>query len=314
MRNAVFQMKISLQRTNKTHSASFALIFSMTIIEELKPRRSARVIDLVAAAGHDVSDWKNFKGGARKEASNPNYCYEWVFVQPGKAVVLNLWHEELQEIDGHVVQRLNYRQHAIKLPRVAARGSWAKRAKGTDDAFASAAAQATPVRVIVCDRQRRDVIQNPEKSSKVSKRMLDSVPWAVASYDSLSGDCTIRRAQAPLVVEDQFSNLVAEDQSTPRRPSISNPFIRGQEVRQRVRTRAKGYCEYCSAAGFIMPSGAAYIETHHIVSLAERGLDAEANVIALCPNDHRRAHHAADAGALRLEFQRIAAAKLKLAV
>jgi hypothetical protein len=35
----------------------------MAVIKDLKPSASARVIDLVAAAGHDVSDWKNFKGG-----------------------------------------------------------------------------------------------------------------------------------------------------------------------------------------------------------------------------------------------------------
>ncbi len=285
----------------------------MTVIEELKPRSRARVIDLVAAAGHDVSDWKNFKGGVRKQGSNPKYCYEWAYVQPNKAVILNLWHEDLGEIGGKVVQRLNYRQHAKNLPQAAARGTWAKRAKAMDDAFALAAAKALPVRVIVCDGQRRDVFKNPEKSSTVSRRILDPIPWAVTSYDPSTGDCTITRGSEPLVFEDQFSGLVNETGNPPRRPSTTNSFVRDPQVRRRVRERAKGFCEYCSQIGFTMTSGATYIETHHIIALAENGSDSEANVIALCPNDHRRAHHAVEAEELRREFVCIVAAKLKLA-
>ena len=285
----------------------------MPVIEELKPRRAARVIDLVAAAGHDVSDWKNFKGGARKEGSNPKYCYEWSFVQPGKAVVLNLWYEELQEINGEVVQRLNYRRHAKNLPQAAARGTWAKRAKAMDDAFALAAAKALPVRVIVCDGKRRDVIKNPEKSSTVSRRKLDPIPWAVTTYDAPTGACTITRGSPPLAVEDQFSGMVIETEPPSRRQSTTNAYVRDPQVRRRVRERAKGFCEYCSQMGFTMKSDATYIETHHIISLANNGSDTDMNVIALCPNDHRRAHHAVEAEALRHEFERIVAAKLKLA-
>jgi 5-methylcytosine-specific restriction protein A len=284
----------------------------MAVIKDLKPSASARVIDLVAAAGHDVSDWKNFKGGLPKEGSNPKYCYEWAFVQPGRAVVLNLWYKDLQITDGNIVQCLNYRQHTLKLPQVAAHGTWVKRAKAIDDAFALAANQALPVRVIVCDGKRRDVINNPEKSSSVSRRMLDPIPWSVTSYDPATGDCTITRGSAPVAVEDQFSNSASGDNTPVRRTVTTESFVRDSLVRRRVRERAKGFCEYCSQAGFTMSSGAAYVETHHIVSLSSGGADSDVNVIALCPNDHRRAHHAADQESLGAQFQRIVSAKLKL--
>lgn len=35
-----------------------------------------------------------------------------------------------------------------------------------------------------------------------------------------------------------------------------------------------------------------YFETHHVVPLAEGGADHESNVVALCANDHPRAHFA----------------------
>jgi 5-methylcytosine-specific restriction enzyme A len=285
----------------------------MSVIDDLKPTHAARVIDLVAAAGHDVSDWKNFAGGLRKEASNPKYCYEWAFTQPGRAVVLNLWHEELQLVGGQVVQVLNYRTHAARLPQVAARGTWAKRATAMDAAFALAAAQKLPVRVIVCDGQRRDVIKNPEESSSVSRRLLDPIPWTVTSYVPATWNCTITRGQPPHAVEDQFGAPNVEPQLPVRRPTSGTVFVRDSAVRRRVLNRAKGFCEYCSQRGFLMASGAAYIETHHIVALAAKGTDHDQNVIALCPNDHRRAHHDVDASVLQKEFQRIVSAKVKLA-
>jgi len=40
-------------------------------IEQLKPIAKARVIDLVSAAGVDVSDWSDYDGAA---SANPKYC------------------------------------------------------------------------------------------------------------------------------------------------------------------------------------------------------------------------------------------------
>ena len=39
-------------------------------------------MDLVKLAGVDVSDWANFKG--KHASTNPKYCYEWSFIEPGK--------------------------------------------------------------------------------------------------------------------------------------------------------------------------------------------------------------------------------------
>ena len=59
-------------------------------LEGIRPRERHRVMDLVAEAGVDVSDWANGKGGAAKATANPRYCYEWAFVEPKKLVVLNI--------------------------------------------------------------------------------------------------------------------------------------------------------------------------------------------------------------------------------
>ena len=38
------------------------------------------------------------------------------------------------------------------------------------------------------------------------------------------------------------------------------------------------------------PDGTRYLESHHVIALANDGEDRLTNVIALCPNDHREAH------------------------
>jgi 5-methylcytosine-specific restriction endonuclease McrA len=45
---------------------------------------------------------------------------------------------------------------------------------------------------------------------------------------------------------------------------------------------------------FDIATGSIYLETHHVVPLAENGPDHTSNVVAICPKDHRRAHYAAE--------------------
>src|SRR5687768_11668377 len=84
--------------------AAHALVGVMRSIQSLKPKRQRRVIDLVAKAGVDVSDWANFAGGAARAATNPRYCYEWSFVEPSRVVVLNLWHARMRIRRGKIFQ------------------------------------------------------------------------------------------------------------------------------------------------------------------------------------------------------------------
>lgn len=65
----------------------------MSAIDDLKPLRKSSVMDLLAEAGFDVSDWKNVKG--QPPSRNPKYCYNWSFEQPGEAIAVCLWHRSL---------------------------------------------------------------------------------------------------------------------------------------------------------------------------------------------------------------------------
>jgi 5-methylcytosine-specific restriction endonuclease McrA len=67
-------------------------------------------------------------------------------------------------------------------------------------------------------------------------------------------------------------------------------YPRDPKVREAVLMRAKGQCEFCEQLGFLKSDGTRYLESHHVIALADEGEDRTTNVIALCPNDHREAH------------------------
>ncbi len=77
-------------------------------------------------------------------------------------------------------------------------------------------------------------------------------------------------------------------------------YARDPQIRDAVLLRAGGTCEFCGKAGFLRQDGSRYLEAHHIIALADDGADRMTNVIALCPNDHRKAHFGRD----RAELER----------
>jgi hypothetical protein len=91
--------------------------------------------------------------------------------------------------------------------------------------------------------------------------------------------------------------------NSPDRAERIGMFVRrDQRIREFVVKRAKGKCEFCLCEGFILPSGARYVEAHHIIALADSGFDTLDNVIALCPSHHREAHFGANAATLEAAF------------
>lgn len=166
-------------------------------LEELRPIERFLVMDLVAEAGLDVSDWANYAG--KHAASNPRYCYEWVFTQEGMPSVACLWFDNIELApDGSVRQRLNLWQVAKKHESLPGRSAVAKRARAMDLALQTAFRKQSPIRVIVVDGEQADLVAQNAQSSKVERRRLDPAAWTVAEYDWSTGDCLLMRNEAVL--------------------------------------------------------------------------------------------------------------------
>ncbi len=78
--------------------------------------------------------------------------------------------------------------------------------------------------------------------------------------------------------------------------NTSYQFARDPAVVAYALRIAKGVCGDCrQPAPFVSKwTGLPYLEVHHKVTLAAGGKDTVDNVIALCPNCHRRRHHGAE--------------------
>lgn len=254
-----------------------------TLLDQLKPTEHHRVIDLVEAAGLDVTDWANFEGGASKAATNPRYCYEWAFAQPGRAVVVNFWFDDLVASEAGVALRLNAAN------RTDLEGNRRVRVRRLFDAIAQAAAENLPVRVIVNTGTALGSDEGEGMSKdRVRRRLLDPIPWHVAAVDGSSLTCEIRRGPGAGTGVDQFS--ADEAVGAVRREVATSGFVRDPAVRQSALDRAGGRCEHCGSIGFVLRSGRVFLETHHVEPLAEGGGDVPENLIAICPNDHREVH------------------------
>jgi hypothetical protein len=103
----------------------------------------------------------------------------------------------------------------------------------------------------------------------------------------------------PPTAGDSLNDLDAPGSDAPHTvASNGRRYVRDPRVRAEVLQRAGGCCEHCGNQGFVTVSGGRYLEAHHILALSEDGKDRRSNVIALCAEDHRRAHFAPDRKAL----------------
>jgi 5-methylcytosine-specific restriction protein A len=93
-------------------------------------------------------------------------------------------------------------------------------------------------------------------------------------------------------------------QSSPRETSSSSgksessgsrSYPRSELVKEFALRHADGVCQGCgNEAPFVDQSGEPFLEVHHLHRRADGGPDSPENVIALCPNCHRRRHHGRD--------------------
>ena len=175
-----------------------------------------------------------------------------------------------------------------------------------DEGFATYGIQCRAIDINAVPRKRRSFINDHLLDIRIRRegneyigRIVGHIPPSVVSARASEGAWAASTAINDLD-EDEVANL---DPEYKRR--MSGSYVRDNKVRAAVIRRAKGVCEFCKQPGFKKSDGSLYLETHHIIALSEQGPDRTSNVIALCPNDHRRAHFGQDWKELQDRFLQI---------
>ncbi len=129
----------------------------------------------------------------------------------------------------------------------------------------------------------------------ISKRRKTGIPdWNIDAID-----------QANI---DELRQIAVHASQPSIRAKPRTALYRGgsDAIKRYVLLRSKDTCEGCkNPAPFIKPDGTPYLEPHHTIRRADDGPDHPANVIALCPNCHRRAHYSSDAKAFNKRLIKI---------
>ena len=114
-----------------------------------------------------------------------------------------------------------------------------------------------------------------------------------ANYDKAY---TTKERKALRLTDEEIETRAKTANNMPgARKVISKQYQRDPWVAEYAKRLANGVCQLCEVpAPFKNAKGKPYLETHHIVWLANGGEDTPENTVALCPNCHRKMHIVAD--------------------
>ena len=177
----------------------------MTVIERLKTSERSRVYDLLTEAGVNVKGWEK-SGNGRKiknPASNPAHCRKWAFSDSDKGlVVLNVWHDQLEEINGKVYCKVDPGKYSEDVKKdtsmsVNARNVASRKAHDMDELIKTAYENGWPVRLIIGEGSRRNSNDSVSKPSRVAHRLLDPEQWSVEKYDQHAAEWRLIRGAIP---------------------------------------------------------------------------------------------------------------------
>jgi 5-methylcytosine-specific restriction protein A len=95
------------------------------------------------------------------------------------------------------------------------------------------------------------------------------------------------------ISQNRLSRINKSNTNPERLKVYSFTYKRNPDIVAEALYRAKGICEQCfEPAPFLRASdNSPYLEVHHKISLSNGGEDTLDNVIAICPNCHRKIHH-----------------------
>lgn len=121
---------------------------------------------------------------------------------------------------------------------------------------------------------------------------LTEKEWKRSLFSSESSDKTKDKFDAKFITDIELIERIKKVNTDVRTTEVKTKvFIRDEYVSQFAKRQSKGICQLCEKpAPFKDNKGKPYLETHHIIWLSKGGDDSVKNVVALCPNCHKKMH------------------------
>ncbi len=111
--------------------------------------------------------------------------------------------------------------------------------------------------------------------------------------DTIKNNIKLKEEKAKGFSEAELLVLAGQAHNKPSKRTVSDKgiYVRDPYVKELSLSMAAGICQLCdSNAPFHDGRGKPFLESHHIEWLSRGGADVIENVLALCPNCHRKMH------------------------
>jgi len=273
-------------------------------LNALMPVGKRTVYSILQELGFDVRDWARGKRGLKGAAANPNFCYEWSFLEEGKSLAVCMWHAELSEDGQKIFYKNNVRRTSLSSnPR--SRQMWNRRARSLDANLQRAYLTGLPIASIVIAGQRRDRDDPESTASKTKARILDPMSWAIVDYDLDTGDFLIVRGAKPVDPKEQplDDEIKAFPEGNKRRAFRTHRHrerqLRSDKIMDfKAKNGGRLFCEV-PRCGFDFSKtygaiGEGYAHVHHLDPLGtgpDEGRETTIDRLAVvCPNCHAMIH------------------------
>lgn len=131
----------------------------------------------------------------------------------------------------------------------------------------------------------REVLKYPLRVKEENKKV-------VINEESLKNSIEIKEKEVKKLSYTELKKSALKIKNITHAKEIVTIYRdRNPIVSQYTKRRSNGYCDLCdNKAPFENKNEEPYLESHHIINLAEGGPDVIYNTVALCPNYHRKMH------------------------
>ena len=122
--------------------------------------------------------------------------------------------------------------------------------------------------------------------------LVDSEEPAIITVEVLKEYQKKKEKQARQLSDQELDDRIkTKTGKAAKRKVVSNQYQGDPEIKEKAKRLAKGKCNLCSQnAPFRDKNNKPYLDGHHIIWLSKGGPDILENVVALCPNCHRKMH------------------------